>query len=76
MSFTPRPLYPRYPLDRKLNGPQARSGRGGEEKNSLLLIQCVTVKVKVHGDGTRHVDVWNRAEILEKKLISVTSLNL
>jgi hypothetical protein len=23
-----------YPLDRKLGGPQNRSGRGGEEKNS------------------------------------------
>jgi hypothetical protein len=39
VSFTPRPLYPQgkspwYPLDRKLGGPQSRSGRGGEEKNS------------------------------------------
>jgi hypothetical protein len=25
---------PRYPLDRKLRGPQNRSGRGGIEKNS------------------------------------------
>jgi hypothetical protein len=39
VSFTPRPLYyqgknPWYPLDRKLGGPQTRSGGGGEEKNS------------------------------------------
>jgi hypothetical protein len=39
VSFTPRPLYPQgkspsYPLDRSLGGPQSRSGRGGEEKNS------------------------------------------
>jgi hypothetical protein len=39
VSFTPRPLYPLgkspwYPLDRRLGGPQSRSGRGGEEKNS------------------------------------------
>jgi hypothetical protein len=38
VSFTPQPLYrqgksPRYPLDRRLGGPQSRSGRGGEEKN-------------------------------------------
>jgi hypothetical protein len=38
VSFTPRPLYPQgkspwYPLDRRLGGPQSRSGRGGEEKN-------------------------------------------
>jgi hypothetical protein len=39
VSFTPRPLYPQgkspwHTLDRKLGGPQSRSGRGGEEKNS------------------------------------------
>jgi hypothetical protein len=37
ISFTPLPLYPRgksprYPLDRRLGGPQSRSGRRGEEK--------------------------------------------
>jgi hypothetical protein len=37
VSFTPRPLNPRgkssrYPLDRKLGGPQSQSGRRGEEK--------------------------------------------
>jgi hypothetical protein len=40
--FTPRPLYrqeksPMYPLDRRLGGPQRRSGRGGEEKKSQPL---------------------------------------
>jgi hypothetical protein len=39
VNFTPRPLYPRERapgthLDRRLGGPQSRSGRGGEEKNS------------------------------------------
>jgi hypothetical protein len=43
VSFTPRLLYslgksPRYPLDTSLSGPQSRSGRGGEEKNSLPLL--------------------------------------
>jgi hypothetical protein len=42
VSFTPRPLYPQekspwYPLDRRLGGPQNRSERGGEEKNSQPL---------------------------------------
>jgi hypothetical protein len=42
VSFTPRPLYPQgkslwYPLNRSLGGPQSRSGRGGEEKNSQTL---------------------------------------
>jgi hypothetical protein len=40
VSFTPRPLYPKgkspwYPLDRRLGGPQSRSGRCGEEKKSI-----------------------------------------
>jgi hypothetical protein len=41
VSFTPRPLYPQvtspwHSFDRRLGGPQNRSGRGGEEKNSQL----------------------------------------
>jgi hypothetical protein len=39
ISFSPRPLYPQgkilwYPLDRRLGGPQCRSGHGSEAKNS------------------------------------------
>jgi hypothetical protein len=30
-------MSPWYPLDRRLGGPQSRSGRGGEEKNSQSL---------------------------------------
>jgi hypothetical protein len=42
VSFTPRPLYPPgksswYPLDRRLGGPQSRSGHGGKDKNSQPL---------------------------------------
>jgi hypothetical protein len=38
VNITPRPLYPRgksprYPFDRRLGGPQNRSGRRGEDKN-------------------------------------------
>jgi hypothetical protein len=32
VSFMPRPLYPRYPLDRRLDGPQNWSGRREKEK--------------------------------------------
>jgi hypothetical protein len=37
LSFKPQPHYPQsnrpqYPLDRRLDGPQSRSGRGGQEK--------------------------------------------
>jgi hypothetical protein len=31
VSFTPRSLYTRYPLHRRMGGPQSRSGRRGEE---------------------------------------------
>jgi len=39
VSFTPWPPYrrgksPRYPFDRRLGGPQSRSGLGGKEKKS------------------------------------------
>jgi hypothetical protein len=37
-SLTPRPLYARYPLGRRLSGPQSLSGRGGIEKISLSLL--------------------------------------
>jgi hypothetical protein len=42
VSFTPLPLYPQgkspwCPLDRRLGGPQSRSGHGREEKNSQPL---------------------------------------
>jgi hypothetical protein len=41
VSFTSLPLYPRgyrprYPLDRRLGGPQSQSGLCGEEKNLTL----------------------------------------
>jgi hypothetical protein len=42
VSFKPRPLYPQgkrpwYPVNRRLDGPQIRSGLGGEQKNSQPL---------------------------------------
>jgi hypothetical protein len=42
VSFKPRPLYPRgkspgNTLDRRLGEPQSRSGRCGEEKNTMVL---------------------------------------
>jgi hypothetical protein len=42
VSFMPQPLYPQgknlwYTSYKRLGGPQSRSGRGGEEKNSQPL---------------------------------------
>jgi len=34
VSFTLRPLYPPFSLDRKVGGTQGEPGRGGEEKHS------------------------------------------
>jgi hypothetical protein len=31
----------RYPLDRRLGGPQSRSGRGGKEETLPLLLQGI-----------------------------------
>jgi hypothetical protein len=51
VSFTPLPLYPwgkssRYPLEKRLGGPQSQSGRHGEEKildsnSDLSVVQPV-----------------------------------
>jgi hypothetical protein len=39
VSFTPRQFYPRYPLDRRSGGPQSRSGRVCEDKESLPILR-------------------------------------
>jgi len=49
--FTPRPLYPQgnnpqYPLDRRMVGPQSRSGRGGEEKNKMISTVLLQWNIK------------------------------
>jgi hypothetical protein len=68
--FVTRLLYPQgrpwYPLDRRLGGPQSRSGRGGEEKNSQPLpglevpikqpvAQCYTAELSRFLKGSSHV---------------------
>jgi hypothetical protein len=52
VSFMPRQLYPEgkspwYSLDRRLGGPQSRSGHsGGEEKNSQPLF-IIIIKISL-----------------------------
>jgi hypothetical protein len=60
VSFRPRPPYPQrkspyYPLNRRLGGPQSRSGHSGKEKNSQPLpgleppiIQWYTTELSVY----------------------------
>jgi hypothetical protein len=67
VSFTPRPLYsqgnsPWYPLDRRLGGPQSRSGRGGEEKTYIvcLLNMAAHPQVVDGGNDQRPEDMEGR----------------
>jgi len=60
-SFKPRPLHfqrksPSYPLDRRLGGPQDRSGRG-EEKNSQTLTGLVPSNLT--SPTSSSMDLWN-----------------
>jgi hypothetical protein len=59
VSFTLRPLYPwgnrpRYTLDRRLGGPQSRSGRYGEYKN--LISSAGYRTLAVHSVARRYTD--------------------
>jgi hypothetical protein len=54
VSFTRRPPHlqgnnPRYPLERRLGGPQSRSGRREEEKNFALTIRTPDIS------GVQHI---------------------
>jgi hypothetical protein len=53
---------PRYPLDRRLGGPQSRSGRSGEEKNSQTDISagCKTLDSQSNSLTTLLLDekIW------------------
>ena len=42
VNATPRPLYPRYPLYRRLGGPQGRSGRVRKISRLTRTVQPIT----------------------------------
>jgi hypothetical protein len=63
VSFTPRPLYPRgksprYLLDRRLGGPQSRSGRREEEVVQTVASRytdyAVSANIKMVLKGTEN----------------------
>jgi hypothetical protein len=56
VSFTTRPLYPSYPLDRRLDGPQSRSGRGGEGISSQILPGVEPGQIFIVAMETRRVE--------------------
>jgi hypothetical protein len=61
LSITPRLLYPRYPLDRRLGGPQSRSRRCGVQNNILPLPR---VEPRLLGRPTRSTSLY-RLRFLE-----------
>jgi hypothetical protein len=52
--FTPKESVPRYRLERRLGGPQSRSGHGGEKKNSQPLsgLEAPNIKPVTQGYNT------------------------
>jgi hypothetical protein len=69
VSFTLLPLYPRYPLDRRLGGPQSLSGRRGEEKDLAVMgiepgqYNPSLYRLSYHPTGIQTVitsDIWVR----------------
>jgi hypothetical protein len=86
VSFTPRPLYPqgkspRYPLDRRVGGPQSRSGCGGEENNSQPLPGLEPPDHPAHSPALYHLNtirnfksrssgLWRRVVLLYDTKVS------
>jgi hypothetical protein len=65
VSFAPQPLYPRgkspwYLLHKRLGGPQSRSGRGGEEKNSQPRLESSFITFIVQPAAQRYTTELSR----------------
>jgi hypothetical protein len=63
---------PRYPLDRRLGGPQSRSGRDGENKNSN---HCIFRQLNPGRPGCSVVTVLIDCNVIYEKSCS-TGVNL
>jgi hypothetical protein len=63
-SFTLRPLYPRYPLYRRLGGSEIRSGCGSEEEKSLSL----------QGTEIRSSSPWLSPDVIRRTLVPLNLL--
>jgi hypothetical protein len=72
VSFTPRSLYPPYPLARRLRGPQSLSGRREEEKILDRIGTRTPDPSVVHPVASRHTDYADE----NKKKMSLYGLNL
>jgi hypothetical protein len=69
VSFMPLPLYlrgksPRYPLDRRLGGPQSRSVRRGEEKILDLIETLTPTPLSSSPVASRYTDCANPDPII------------
>jgi hypothetical protein len=79
----PRSLYPQgkspsYLLDRLLGGPQSRSGRGGEEKNSQPLpeLETPTIQPVAQLCTTRYPGFYIKMGLKEKVYEGVDWIHL
>jgi hypothetical protein len=76
VSFTPQPLYPqgkspRCPLDRRLGGPQSRSRRGDEEKNSQAAPVCnLSTDHMDVPDEAGYLSVWEVSSLIIDRQVS------
>jgi len=52
-----RPLYPRYPLKRRIHEPQNRSGRGGVEKFFLISLSSTDILVMHYENKHKSINV-------------------
>jgi hypothetical protein len=74
----PRPLYPlgkntQYPMDRKLDGPQSRSGRHGE----LKILTLVGLELRLLGLPTRNQSLYRLTlSLLLRKYILIKVDNI
>jgi hypothetical protein len=70
ISLTSRPLYRRYPSNRRLGWPQIRSGRQGKEK-ILAAIGTRTPDSPVKPVASRYTDYSMKEMFLDERLSSL-----
>jgi hypothetical protein len=77
VSFTPLPLYPWgksswYPLDRRLGGPQSRSGRPGEVK----ILDHTGTRTLTPWSCSSYTDSRRHQNLLKSSILSLAKKNL
>jgi hypothetical protein len=76
VSFTPLPLYPRYPFYRMLGGPQSQSGRYGEVKMFVPTGTRTPASLVVQPVASRYTDWTMPAHTPCSIIILITSIKM